>query len=82
MALIRRFIELHGQGSIHKTETDAGWASVSNGEEQILYIATYGSDERRSRSKPSQVLQLDRERAAELMGILSQVFPGIGRESD
>lgn len=77
MALIRQFIELHGQGSIHRSETDAGWAKVLNGDEPLLYVATYGSDERRSSAKPSQVIQLDRERAAELMGILRQVFPGI-----
>lgn len=81
MALIRRFIELHGQGSIHRSETDAGWANVPYGDDSLLYIATYGSDERLSGAKPSQVIQVDRERAVELMSILKRVFPGIGNGS-
>jgi hypothetical protein len=82
VALVRRFIELHGQGSIHRSETDAGWANVPYGDEKLLYIATYGSDGRRSGPKTSQAIHLDRERAAELMGILKRVFPGIEHDAD
>lgn len=81
MALIRRFIELHGQGSIHRSETDSGWANVPYGEENLLYIGTYGSAERMSGPKPSQAIHLDRERAAELMRILKRVFPGIEHDA-
>lgn len=81
MALIRRFIALHGQGSIHRSETDAGWANAPYGDESLLYIATYGSDERLSGAKPSQVIQLDRERAVEMMGIMKRVFPVIQNSS-
>lgn len=81
MALIRRFIELHGQGSTHRSETDAGWASVPYAEERLLYIATYGSDERKSGPKTSQAIHLDRERAVELMAILKRVFPGIEHDA-
>lgn len=77
MALIRKFTELRGQGSVHRSETDAGWATVMNGAETLLYIGTYGSDDRASRPKTSQVIQLDQARAAELLGIIQEVFPGI-----
>lgn len=77
MALITRFIPLHGQGTVHRTETDAGWAKVLNGDQALLYVATYGSAERKSGQKTSQVIQLDRERAAELIQIIQDVFPGI-----
>ena len=52
------------------------------GKERLLYIATYGSDGRQSGPKPSQAVHLDRERAAELMGILKRVFPGIEEDAD
>lgn len=77
MALIRRFFHLHGEGSVHRSETDAGWAKVLNGQEHLLYIGTYGSDQRQSKPKPSQVIQLDRERASELVQIIHDVFPGL-----
>ncbi len=77
MALIRRFFPLHGGGSVHRTETDAGWARVLDGRRTLLYISTYGSPGRKSKPKPSQVIQLDRERALELARILEEVFPGL-----
>lgn len=80
MALIREFIPLHSQGSVHRSETDAGWAKVLNGEETLLYIGTYGSPERKSKPKPSQVIQLNRARAGELIKIIEEVFPGIRAE--
>ena len=82
MALIREFIPLNGQGSVHRKETDAGWAKVLNGDETLLDIATYGSQERVSKPKPSQVIQLDRARAAELIKIIEEVFPGARAADD
>lgn len=80
MALIREFIPLHGHGSVHRSETDAGWAKVLNGDETLLYIGTYGSDGRKSKPKTSQVLQLDRARATDLLKIIEEVFPDIRAE--
>lgn len=80
MALIRQFFPLHSQGTMHRTETDAGWANVQDGDHTLLYIGTYGSTERQSRPKTSQVIQLDRERASELLQIIHEVFPGIEDE--
>lgn len=77
MALIRQFFQLHSQGTAYRTETDAGWAKVQNGDQTLLYIGTYGSAERKSRPKTSQVIQLDRDRASELLQIIHEVFPGI-----
>lgn len=81
MALIRKFFELHSQGRVHRSETDAGWAKVRDGDQMLLYLGTYGSTERKSRSKTSQVIQLDRERASELLQIIHEVFPGIENDS-
>jgi hypothetical protein len=81
MALIRDFTPLNGQGSVHRSETDAGWAKVMNGDETLLYIATYGSADRKSEPKPSQVIQLNRARATELVKIIEKVFPGIRAEN-
>ncbi|HJB11455.1 MAG TPA: hypothetical protein H9786_13195 [Candidatus Brachybacterium merdavium] len=77
MALIRHFFELNSQGTVHRSETDAGWAKVQNGDQVLLYIGTYGSETRMSRPKTSQVIQLDRERASELIKIIREVFPDI-----
>lgn len=77
MALVRQFVPLHAQGTVHRTETDAGWERVMHGTETLLYIGTYGSADRKSQPKTSQVIQLNRERAAELLQIIHEVFPGI-----
>ncbi|EYT48918.1 hypothetical protein [Brachybacterium muris] len=77
MALIRSFSKLTGGGVVHRTETDAGWALVQDGGHRLLYIATYGSDQRQSKPKSSQVIQLDRRGASELLKIIQDSFPGI-----
>lgn len=82
MALIRKFFPLNSQGSMHRTETDAGWAEVHDGNKTFLYIGTYGSADRKSRPKTSQVIQVDRERAADLIRIIHEVFPGIEARKD
>jgi hypothetical protein len=43
----------------------------------LLQLSTYGSDERQSETKIIQTLPLDRERAAELVRIIRNVFPGL-----
>lgn len=61
----------------HRTEVDARWARVEAGSTLLLHIATYGSDERHSHPKVSQVIQLDQIRARELKAIIERTFPGI-----
>ena len=75
MALIRNFARMRGHGSIHQTETDAGWATVTNSDEPLLYVATHGSSDRQSSPKPSQVIHLDRAGATELPRTHEQARP-------
>lgn len=77
MALIRNFTRMSNQGSVHQTETAAGWAEVGPSGQPLLYLATYGSTERQSGPKPSQVIHLDRAGAAELVRIIHEVFPDL-----
>lgn len=81
MALLTKFIPLHGQGIVHRTTAEAGWAKVINGDETLFYLASYGSADRESISKPSQVTHLDRAGAVETLNALRQVFPGIEDDS-
>ncbi len=51
-----------------KTRVECGWTSDKS--EGLLQLETYASD-----GTTSQVLQIDQQRAGELMGIIAQVFP-------
>lgn len=77
MALIRKLDErplhptrLHG-------EVECGYAIVDIDGEPVVQIETYGSPDRVIPGKVSQSLQLTREGAAELVGVLRRAFPGM-----
>mgnify|MGYP000450271651 CR=1 FL=1 len=61
----------------HPTSVECGYQIVRSLNEILLQLSTYGSDDRRSQKKVSQTIQLDRERAAELVKIIKDTFPGI-----
>lgn len=42
-----------------------------------VQLETYGSDERKMLGKASQTIEIDRARAAELIDILRETFPGL-----
>lgn len=42
---------------------------------RVLHLATYGSDERRSEPKVSQVIQIDERQGRKLLKILQELFP-------
>lgn len=74
MARIRSLSRAAGSGRVHPTETDADWSVVTNGEDTLLQISTYGSDSRASEPKVSQTLQFDRSMATTLRNALNETF--------
>lgn len=77
MARIRSF-ELSVQNvRVHPTEVDCEHTIVDDGTTRLLHLSTFGSDDRKSEHKSSQSLQLDEERARELITIIRSAFPGI-----
>lgn len=68
MALITGFNYRSDRTVNYKTRVDCGWTYDRN--EGLLQLETYASD-----GTTSQVLQIDEQHAAELMGIIAQVFP-------
>ncbi len=77
MARITEFFKAASNASAHPTNVECGWQVVLTQGGSILQLSTFGSDSRASEKKVSQTLQLDRAAAAELLGILHQVFPDL-----
>ena len=72
MALITGFQYREDREVRYKTKVECGWLYDSN--EGLLQLETYASD-----GTTSQVLQIDEQRATELLGIIAQVFPTLQR---
>lgn len=70
MALITGFTYRSDRTVSYRTCVDCGWTYDKS--EGLLQLETYASD-----GTTSQVLQVDQQRAGELMGIIAQVFPGL-----
>ena len=68
MALIEGFTYRSDRTVSYRTRVDCGWTYDKS--EGLLQLETYASD-----GTTSQVLQMDQQRAGELMGIIAQVFP-------
>lgn len=75
MARIRSLTQAKSDGRIHPTEVDCTWqVTHSDGGVAYLTLSTYGSDTRASKPKVSQTLQMDRELAQQLVGVLTVTF--------
>lgn len=76
MALIRQFREDSGSSARpHSTEVDCGWFVLSgSGDERLLQLNTFGSDDRQTAPSVSQTLQINETGARELMEILRAAF--------
>lgn len=73
MALITSFYFRNDRTINYRTQVECGWTYDQSGRSpQILQLETYASD-----GTTSQVLQLDKDRARELLAILDQVFPDL-----
>jgi hypothetical protein len=75
MALIQRFERLPEGGVAFRTEVDCGWRVGHANGRQILHLETYGSADRERRGKVSQAIEIDEERARELLQVLRTAFP-------
>jgi hypothetical protein len=73
MALITSFRFRNDRTISFKTKVECGWTyDRSAGENLLLQLETYASD-----GTTSQVLQINEDRAADLLAILNEVFPGL-----
>ncbi|MEZ0350687.1 hypothetical protein [Mycobacterium sp. pR1184] len=73
MALITSFRFRNDRTIRFKTKVECGWTyDRSAGTAGLLQLETYASD-----GTTSQVLHIDLDRAAELLKILDEVFPGL-----
>ena len=78
MARIISFDELEesDRARLH-TEVTCTYRVIKNRGETLVQLDTYGSRDRKIPDKTSQSLQIDRQRAQELIRILKVAFPGI-----
>ncbi|MGW5193507.1 hypothetical protein ACWEOO_29945 [Kribbella sp. NPDC004138] len=75
MAKIRTFSEGTQSVKAHPTDVDCFYQIVIDGDgNKLLHLTTFGSDERRSNPKSSQSIQLDEERARELIRVIEVAF--------
>jgi hypothetical protein len=71
MAQVANFKKIDGERlSAHNTTVECGWTIIGNNNEAVLHLRTQGSEVRQNKGQTSQTIQLDRERALELLGIL------------
>jgi hypothetical protein len=78
MALVAAFRRMpDGTGSPHPTTVDCGWKSFEAGGRRLLQLDTFGSDDREIKGKISQTLQLDENRADDLVKIIRSTFPDL-----
>ncbi|WP_406311733.1 hypothetical protein OHA77_23875 [Streptosporangium sp. NBC_01639] len=75
MAMVREFFRATINTGQHSTEVDCGYQLIITKDGNLLQLNTYGSDNRQSKKKTSQTLQLDQEHAAELLKIITDAFP-------
>lgn len=79
MARIRSFEKGAQNVRPHASEVDCYHQVIGGSDgEALLHLSTFGSDQRQSKPKSSQVLQLDEASAAELIRIMRSAFPRLG----
>lgn len=79
MVYVRDF-EAKTPGGTSRTQTasSCGYRTVDMPDgTRAIQLETYGSDERKLLGKASQTIEIDRKRAAELIQILHEAFPGL-----
>lgn len=79
MAKIRSFEKGDQDVRPHASEVDCyHQVLIDDDGDALLHLSTFGSDQRQSKPKSSQVLQLDERAAAELIKIMRAAFPRLG----
>lgn len=77
MALIAKFTERRSASVGWRSEVECGYAVGEKDGTRVLHLETYGSSSRSIPGKVSQSLEIDEQRAKELVAILRQAFPGL-----
>jgi hypothetical protein len=78
MAVVRSVERGTRRVSVHKSEVDLTYQTVSGPDGELLFhIATYGSDTRQDVGSTSQSMQFDREQAVHLIAAMREAFPGL-----
>lgn len=78
MAKIRSFDKGSQNVRPHESEVDCYYQVLSEADGgALLHLSTFGSDQRKSEAKSSQVLQLNESAAAELIEIVKFAFPNL-----
>jgi hypothetical protein len=77
MAYITEFFESKSGGSSQHSTCSCGWKIAERDGQKVLQLDTYGSDARKDQGTVSQSIQVDREHALELIGLLQRTFTGI-----
>ena len=81
MALITEFKEAEpGRRRLDPTTVTCEWAVFPSGRGTVVQLVTGGSDARQHPGKASQKVQLDREGAEHLLGLLLTAFPDLARD--
>lgn len=76
MAKIRKISKGSQSVRPHLSEVDCYYQLISDANGGLLlHLSTFGSDQRQSEPKSSQVLQLDESAAAELIDVIKFAFP-------
>ncbi|KSW20823.1 hypothetical protein ATM99_15165 [Cellulomonas sp. B6] len=79
MARVRSFSPSTQDIRPHPTEVDCEYRVVVDADRRLLHLTTFGSDDRASRAKSSQSLQVDVDAARELIVIIETAFPELRR---
>ncbi len=75
MAVVSYFVPMESVPTKrHPTDVECSFGVVESGDARLLQLNTYGSDKRERPNKLSQTIQLDEERAKELVNILKSTF--------
>lgn len=83
MARVRSIAPGTQRVTAHPTLVDCFWQTLNGpGGTTLVHLSTFGSDDRQSKPKSSQSLQLDRTQAEQLLGVLSAAFPGLVPQMD
>ena len=76
MARVRSLQQGAQDVRVHPSEVDCFYQSiVSASGEKFVHLTTFGSEERVSRPKSSQSLQLDERTVRQLIDVLRKAFP-------
>ncbi|GAA2436017.1 hypothetical protein [Mycolicibacterium llatzerense] len=76
MARVRSLEQSTQSISPHNSEVDCLYAVVHQPDgTALLHLSTFGSDQRQSKPKSSQSIQVDEDIARELVALLEQTFP-------